>query len=78
MGWCAIVYDRVRASAAAKGVDAARISSSSGPRASSSCRRPTRDYVLFEDFRARSGAASAEDAVGQDRDLLRRDRRLRL
>ena len=39
---------------------------------------PTRPACMFDDFRADPDGASAGDAVGPDRDLLRDDRRLRL
>ena len=75
MGWCRWVYEHV-AGAARKGVTLPAFQEF-WPEGLSNCRRPTRLRAV-RGFPPRSGAASAEHAVGTHRDLLRHHRGLRL
>ena len=77
MGWCQWIYDQVRASAAAKGVDAARLPAVLGGRVRRAAAARARLRAV-RGFSPRSGAPSAEDAVGTHRDRVRSGRRLRL
>ena len=77
MGWCQWVYDQVRASAAAKGVELPGFQQF-WAEGFVELPPPERDFVLFEDFRRDPERASAQDAVRADRDRLRHGRRLRL
>ena len=77
MGWCQWVYDRVRASAAAKGVELPGFQQF-WAEGFVELPPPERDFVLFEDFRRDPERHPLEDAVRADRDRVRRGGRLRL
>ena len=61
-----------------QGIDAARVRRLLGGGRVRACRPGREPQVLMADFRADPAGAPLHDALGQDRDLLRGDRRLRL
>ena len=77
MGWCQWVYDQVRASATANGVALPGFQQF-WAEGFIELPPPERDYVLFEDFRRDPERHPLKTPSGQDRDRLRRRRRLRV